>query len=496
LGTHAVSASSDNTVRLWQLSDKRTIAIFQHTSSVVCAAFSANGTRIFSGGYDKRVTEWPVPLGALPAVASKEKIFYSILKPAPKWEPASESMVPVFDSNVQQPAPAQMALKAIESDSGTESSNYKSLQAVSTTTRFDSESQESYSTVQSVSNEQLVSVFDSNVQQPAPAQIALKAMESDSETESSKYRSLQAVSTTTRFDSKSQESSSTVQSVLNEQFVSGTAQSVTESEQLISKTLIITADELLAITKTIRIASITGDLSSAEKVLTQDIIANAQNFASYANRSFLMARKLNWENALQDANKSLDIRTSMAGYIAKGIALCGKQLVEDARTAFDLAFTFTHGNMDATVFLYLIKAIALFNATRHKEALLRLEQLSVYPSADPLACGVVMASLRLQLGIIAFNGARHSEAIEHFTAAVKASTFLAKSAAPAACEAFTVLFGWNIGALWKTSNKKLILALLAAGRLGEAFESYRFAMDASNEATKTSLHSWVLTLSL
>jgi len=74
LGTHAVSASSDNTVRLWQLSDKRTIAIFQHTSSVVCAAFSANGTRIFSGGYDKRVTEWPVPLGALPAVASKEKV--------------------------------------------------------------------------------------------------------------------------------------------------------------------------------------------------------------------------------------------------------------------------------------------------------------------------------------------------------------------------------------------------------------------------------------
>jgi hypothetical protein len=88
-----------------------------------------------------------------------------------------------------------------------------------------------------------------------------------------------------------------------------------------------------------------------------------------------MARKLSWENALQDANKvttihhslvrnslilmaaqSLAIRTSLAGYIAKGIALCGKQLVEDARTTFDLAFTFTHGNMDATVFLYFIKA--------------------------------------------------------------------------------------------------------------------------------------------
>ncbi|KAG2081949.1 hypothetical protein BD769DRAFT_1683513 [Suillus cothurnatus] len=71
-----------------------------------------NGTRIFSGGYDKKVTEWTAPLSTLPADASKEKIFYSILKPASKWEPASEPMVPVFDSNVQQPAPAQMALKS------------------------------------------------------------------------------------------------------------------------------------------------------------------------------------------------------------------------------------------------------------------------------------------------------------------------------------------------------------------------------------------------
>ncbi|KAG2114211.1 uncharacterized protein F5147DRAFT_19324 [Suillus discolor] len=208
-----------------------------------------------------------------------------------------------------------------------------------------------------------------------------------------------------------------------------------------------------------------------------------------------MARKHNWENAFKDANKSLAIRTSLAGYIAKGIALCGKQLLEDARTAFDLGFTFTQGNVDATVFLYLIKAIALFNANRHEEAMVRVDQLSTDPSADPFVCGVVVASLRLQLGTSAFNSARHSEAVEHFTAAVKASTFLAKSAAPAACEAFTVLFGWDIEALWEASNKKLILALLRAGRLGEAFQSYRFAMNASDEATKTGLHSWILSKS-
>jgi hypothetical protein len=71
----------------------------------------------------------------------------------------------------------------------------------------------------------------------------------------------------------------------------------------LSQTLVITTHELLAITKTTQIASITGDLSTAEKILTQEIIADIKNFASYANRSFVMARKLNWENALQDATK-------------------------------------------------------------------------------------------------------------------------------------------------------------------------------------------------
>ncbi|KAG2087708.1 uncharacterized protein F5147DRAFT_781237 [Suillus discolor] len=85
--------------------------------------------------------------------------------------------------------------------------------------------------------------------------------------------------------------------------------------------------ELLAITKTTRAASIAGDLFTAKK-----------------------------NNALQDATKSLAIQTLLAGYIAKGIALCGQQLLDDVRTTFDLAFTFIQGNMDAIAFLYLIKA--------------------------------------------------------------------------------------------------------------------------------------------
>ncbi|KAG2090800.1 hypothetical protein BD769DRAFT_1395733 [Suillus cothurnatus] len=241
----------------------------------------------------------------------------------------------------------------------------------------------------------------------------------------------------------------------SEQGVSKVGQGVPKLEmgvsmvvQAVSKTLVITTAELLTITKTTYTASITGDLFTAEKVLTRDITADAKNFASYANRSFIMARKFDWNNALQDATKSLAIQTSLPGYIAQGIAFCGKQLVDDARAAFDLAFTFTQGIWMLLRFVHFVH----------------------------------QASLRFELGTIALNGGHHSEA----------GTFLAKSPPPSSCEVFNVLFGWDIETLWQMSNQKLILALLGDGMLGEAFESYRLAMDASDETTKTNLQSCVL----
>lgn len=171
-------------------------------------------------------------------------------------------------------------------------------------------------------------------------------------TASSNPKFLQA---TTTFTSKSQQPSLTVDSVPHahsvsrEQFITKSGQfvttsehSVTKSEQLTTKsgqsvikseqiaskawlhsllvwcclsfvtqTLVITADELLAITKTICIAYIMGDLTTAEKVLTQEITADTKNFASYANHSFVMARRLSWENALQDANKVTTIHHAL-----------------------------------------------------------------------------------------------------------------------------------------------------------------------------------------
>lgn len=61
--------------------------------------------------------------------------------------------------------------------------------------------------------------------------------------------------------------------------------------------------QILPVTTAVREAFITGDLSRAEELLTQEIEADATNHISYANFSLIMARKLDWDRALQNAAK-------------------------------------------------------------------------------------------------------------------------------------------------------------------------------------------------
>jgi WD40 repeat protein len=60
-GTLVGSASHDKHVRLWQLSDQQTIAIFQHSSPLYTVTFSVDGRHILSGGEDNKISEWEVP---------------------------------------------------------------------------------------------------------------------------------------------------------------------------------------------------------------------------------------------------------------------------------------------------------------------------------------------------------------------------------------------------------------------------------------------------
>ncbi|KAG1786303.1 uncharacterized protein HD556DRAFT_1539637 [Suillus plorans] len=184
------------------------------------------------------------------------------------------------------------------------------------------------------------------------------------------------------------------------------------------------------------------------RLLTQDINTSPNNHTSYAHRSFVMARKYDWDRALLDAIKSIRIQPSLTGYISKGIALCGKGRVLDARAAFDVASMYTDQDSEITHFLLLIKAY-----------------------------------LHVQLGIKALDGARYDEAADHFTAALDSRDSSSKSNIHEVYEDLVVLFGWDLKSLWQKAHHKRCDALLRAGKLQDAVKSYQHMMTSSDEIT-------------
>ncbi|KAG1790602.1 uncharacterized protein HD556DRAFT_1488069 [Suillus plorans] len=241
---------------------------------------------------------------------------------------------------------------------------------------------------------------------------------------------------------------------------------------------------------TARDACLTGDLSIAEELLTRETHTNVNDFTAYANRSFVMVRKHNLDNALEDAIKSINIRPSLIAFISKGIALCGKGHIREARIAFDVASMFMNQNSETTQFLLLIKAIALFNADQHEEAMLLIEDLAAAcPSVDPLARRVVETYLCVQLGIRAFDGAHHDEAADHFTAAVN-SDALSSKYIHFLYQDLTVLFGWDLESLLFTTHQKRCQAFLSAGKPDQALHAHKYMMDAIDETATTSCLDW------
>ncbi|KAG1754662.1 WD40-repeat-containing domain protein [Suillus lakei] len=157
--------------------------------------------------------------------------------------------------------------------------------------------------------------------------------------------------------------------------------------------------DILGINTTVPNAStVAGGLHPDEEMLTQETNADGNGHDSYANRSVVRARNSEWDSALQDAVKSIAIQPSLLGYISKGIALCGNQQLYDAMEAFDLAFIFLNRDPITIYYLLLVKAVALFNAGRHDEAIRRVHELAVaYQRSDTLPCNVVNVSIISEL---------------------------------------------------------------------------------------------------
>ncbi|KAG2125185.1 uncharacterized protein EDB93DRAFT_410360 [Suillus bovinus] len=203
-----------------------------------------------------------------------------------------------------------------------------------------------------------------------------------------------------------------------------------------------------------------------------------------------MARKHDWDDALQDAIKSISIQPSLAGYISKAIALCGKGHVRGARTALDVASMFTNQDSIANLFLLLIKAIILFNADQHEEAMLLIKELpAACPDADPLACHVVEAYLCVQLGTKASENARYDEAADHFTTAVNSGAFLS-AFIHLTYPDLIAIFGWDLESLCLTAHQKRCQAFLSASKPDEALQAHKHMMDTVDETAKACCLYW------
>ncbi|KAG2067709.1 WD40 repeat-like protein [Suillus decipiens] len=250
----------------------------------------------------------------------------------------------------------------------------------------------------------------------------------------------------------------------------------------------------LPMNTTVRNACIAGDLRTAEEILTQDINTDGDNCDSHASRSVIMARNLDWDQALRDAINSVAIQPSLVGCIAKGIALCGNGQLWNAMEAFDLAFTFaTHDAMSINLLL-LIKAIALFNAGHRDEAIRRVQDLvTTCQHLDTLPGSVVNSYLHVELATIAFENGQYIEAAEQFTEVVM-TTMCGLSLRAALCEPrlkiFTVLFGWDLDSLWQAVHQRRCNAFLRADKVIEAVEAYEYMMRMIDEAEKTNCLGW------
>ncbi|KAG2030344.1 WD40-repeat-containing domain protein [Suillus americanus] len=218
-----------------------------------------------------------------------------------------------------------------------------------------------------------------------------------------------------------------------------------------------------------------GDLHIIEDLLTREIDFDKDDNRrdTYANRSIVRARKFEWDDALQDAVKSIAIQPSLLGYISKGIALCGNMQLWDAMEAFDFAF-----------------AIALFGAGRHDEAVRRVQDLTTASQhSDPIPCSVVNSYLRVQLAMIAFQDGRYSEAADQFDRSIPSMTDLFSSRAlfEPRLKIFTVLFGWDLDWSWQTVNHARCEACLCADRVIEAVESHQHMMSMIDEVKGSDL---------
>ncbi|KAF8546247.1 hypothetical protein OG21DRAFT_1518257 [Imleria badia] len=196
-------------------------------------------------------------------------------------------------------------------------------------------------------------------------------------------------------------------------------------------------------------------------LLHDDLLASSSENV-LAHNALLHVRSKNWSSAYQDAKKSIGIRPSTMGYIAKALAQIGNSEPEKAFQTFDLAFW--NCNPSESNLLLLIKTIIFFMAGDYDKAISRVHDLIAVPSDDATmyCCNQVLAKMYLMRDD--FERAVHS---------LERAQAFASSNYGSHLESISIIFGWSFDGLQITVQRYRCKALHAAGRTEEAAKALR-----------------------
>ncbi|KAF8546584.1 hypothetical protein OG21DRAFT_1491063 [Imleria badia] len=182
-----------------------------------------------------------------------------------------------------------------------------------------------------------------------------------------------------------------------------------------------------------------------------------------ASRALVRARLQEWDTAIVDATESIKIQPSVIGYIAASVALVSKGEKHNAYRACDIASERFHSTH--VTFLLLIKAIIVFMAGEHDDAISRIDDLINTVHFNSI-CYVVQARVHVPSPWKLAHGEWRLRECDTIVGACASPNTI-----PYESSSLGGLSGWKFDDLDFTIHQRRCEALHAAGRIKEAGES-------------------------
>ncbi|KAF8129264.1 quinon protein alcohol dehydrogenase-like superfamily [Boletus edulis] len=207
-------------------------------------------------------------------------------------------------------------------------------------------------------------------------------------------------------------------------------------------------------------------LVDVEASLTETTTSNTRDKRrlALATRALVRSQLQHWDLAIEDAKNSIGIEPSVSGYIAMSVALIGNGQKEEGCRVFDLAFR--HCDPTDMDTLLLIKAVVLFMAGKHNEAVSRIDDLIPIIKFNTVYY-MVQAMMYLQIGNSHMESSDYESAIHSFELARSQMRYHVRLS----FSIVSLISGWRFDDLAITIRQRLCEALYAAGRTMDAAKS-------------------------